>query len=166
MDELYQMLEVATGLEALSVEQMWNLTGNTPFERLLRLLRAPNLSQLDVKIVVPRDWSALLMCGDLVQSVVMLRIYSVRRPEVDFKKLDMGTADESLAQSALKRGFRWTRLDTLHMRTPQYESVRTIISAVTVANLHVHYRSPSHSLGQAGSRWISSRVGDPFGIDI
>ncbi|KAJ7891598.1 hypothetical protein B0H14DRAFT_2560657 [Mycena olivaceomarginata] len=98
----------------------------------------------------------------------MLRIYGVRRPEVDFKvlsnlmplvqKLDMGTADESLTQSAVKQGFRWTGLDTLHMRTPQYESVQTILSAVTVANLHVHYRSPSHSMGQAGSRWISSRV--------
>ncbi|KAJ7876661.1 hypothetical protein B0H14DRAFT_3787409 [Mycena olivaceomarginata] len=144
------------------------MAGNTRFERLLRLLCAPNLSQLDVKIVVPRDWSALVICGDLVQSVVMLHLYGVRRPEVDFKvlsnlmplvqKLDMGTADESLAQSAVKQGFRWTGLDTLHTRTPQYESVQTILSAVTVANLHVHYRSPSHSMGQAGSRWISSRV--------
>ncbi|KAJ7795266.1 hypothetical protein B0H14DRAFT_2621161 [Mycena olivaceomarginata] len=144
------------------------MAGNTRFERLLRLLCTPNLSQLDVKIVVPRDWSALVICGDLVQSVVMLRIYSMQRPEVDFKvlsnlmplvqKLDMGTADESLAQSAVKQGFRWTRLDMLHTRTPQYESVQTILSAVTVANLHVHYRSLSHSMGQAGSRWISSRV--------
>ncbi|KAJ7802561.1 hypothetical protein B0H14DRAFT_2614201 [Mycena olivaceomarginata] len=144
MDELYLVLLEATVLEALSVGKLdrtdplsdreplhlnrlnkihFYAGGDKVFEQLLRLMRAPSLNRLDVRVMDEKDCCSLLRCAELVRLVKTLRVYGVWRADVDFVALstimpavtvlDVTTADRVLARCAEMAAFAWTTIESL-----------------------------------------------------
>ncbi|KAJ7333928.1 hypothetical protein DFH08DRAFT_813998 [Mycena albidolilacea] len=184
IDELYKVLREATSLEALSIGQWierrgplnpdrllklhFSPGGNDAFEQLLQLMRAPELNRLDIRLMCEPDCTALLKCEELLRTVTDLRIYGVFKGELGFlglstimpgvTMLDVTTADRVLARCVGMTGFKWTKVNLLRLRIPRIESIQSILSAATVANLHIHYPYPMKGLSYAGKQWVSSRV--------
>jgi hypothetical protein len=117
-----------------------------------------------------QDWFALLKCEQLVRSVVELRVYGFWRHDLDLtamsrimphvKVLDVTTADQVLARCAGLEGFMWTDLETLLLRNPRFESLRSILTVVKVARLHIHYPYPTKFLSCAGRQWALTKVSE------
>ncbi|KAJ7801006.1 hypothetical protein B0H14DRAFT_2615696 [Mycena olivaceomarginata] len=189
MDELYLVLLEATVLEALSVGKLnrsdplsdreplhlnrlhkihFYAGGNKAFEQLLRLMRAPSLNRLDVRVMDEKDCCSLLRCAELVRPVKTLRVYGVWRADVDFVALstimpavtvlDVTTADRALARCAGMAAFAWTTIESLRLRNPKFDSLKSILSFVTVANLHIHYPYPARLLSYNGQQWVLTKV--------
>ncbi|KAJ7304788.1 hypothetical protein DFH08DRAFT_825350 [Mycena albidolilacea] len=189
MDELYLVLLEATVLEALSVGKLdrtdplsdreplqlnrlnkihFYAGGNKAFEQLLRLIRAPSLNRLDVRVMDEKDCCSLLRCAELVRPVKTLRLYGVWRADVDFvalstimpavTALDVTTADRALARCAEMAAFAWTTVESLRLRNPKFDSLKSILTFVTVANLHIHYPYPARLLSCNGNQWVSTKV--------
>ncbi|KAJ7715698.1 hypothetical protein B0H14DRAFT_2644057 [Mycena olivaceomarginata] len=164
MDELYLVFLEATGLEALSVGKL----DRSAFEQLLRLMRAPDLNRLDVRVMDEKDCCSLLRCAELVRPIKALRVYGVWRADIDFVALsaimpavtvlDVTTADRALARCAGTVGFAWTTIDSLRLRNPMFDSLESILSCISVANLHIHYPYPAKLLSCNGKQWVSTKV--------
>jgi hypothetical protein len=130
--------------------------GNEAFEQLLQLMRAPELNRLDVRVMDEKDCCSLLRCAELVRPVKALRVYGVWRADIDFVALsaimpavtvlDVTTADRALARCAGTAGFTWTTIDSLRLRNPMFDSLESILSCISVANLHIHYPYPAKLL--------------------
>ncbi|KAJ7707265.1 hypothetical protein B0H14DRAFT_2646842 [Mycena olivaceomarginata] len=169
-NELYGLLQVATAIEDLSIGGIYRAAGNSSSEELLRLLRAPGLIRLDVKLMGDQDWFALLKCEQLVCTVVELRVFGFWRHDLNLmamstimphvKVLDVMTADQAMARCAGLDGFMWTNLETLLLRNPRFESLKTILTVIKVARLHIHYPYPTKFLSYGDRQWALTKVSE------
>ncbi|KAJ7833932.1 hypothetical protein B0H14DRAFT_2591140 [Mycena olivaceomarginata] len=143
--------------------------GNEVFHRLLRLLRAPNLDMLDIRVMDTRDCESLLGCAELVRAVRTLRIYGAVNSDLDLLALsilmpdvtvlDVTTADRALARCAAMSGFKWTKVQSLQLRLPRMESIQSILASIDIGYLHIHYPFPAKMLRSQETEWISTKVG-------
>jgi hypothetical protein len=142
--------------------------GNKVFKQLVRLMQAPDLNRLDIRVMDEKDCCSLLRCGELVRLVKALRIYGVWRANIDFLALsaimpavtvlNITTADRALARCAHMTGFAWTSINLLRLQNPKFNSLESILSVVTVANLHIHYPYSAKVFSCAGNRWVATNI--------
>ncbi|KAJ7898192.1 hypothetical protein B0H14DRAFT_3424551 [Mycena olivaceomarginata] len=142
--------------------------GNVGLRALILLLRAPNLTTFDAKVVLSDDARFIEECGNLLKPVANLRVYGIHSSAKMIFSLmnlmpgvtdiDLTTSARSFAACLSGYGRGWPLLSTIRLEDPAFRDVASIVGTLALNILQIYYTTTSRRMRRTEEAWVRSEV--------